>query len=329
MSDLMEYIKVQWDDIHHSRKQEWQFLLPLVGIFAGLFTTTVSEHLQVPLSLLGLVVCSLGLYTSVAHWTIFYSKRQLIRQCERSLGINARVKRSPFPVQGIIVMLYVLLGSCLLCWLLVSATGYTIFPHILAVVVFCCGSAVTYKLARWFRRILDLNDEGVLTLDTRRFMDCRKPARPDLPDIPLYAEQRDIEDCLTLLGKRPLKIVANELHRDETPWNGGKWLFTQEQAEVVDKKLLVNACDIFQFSVANESSRQEYHTHKGVVEIFVGQSQMRVYYGPAGRERSMEVSRGVLIVPPHLRHKVELWGCTFVFQCAVHGVIINNDKELA
>ncbi|MDI6791314.1 MAG: hypothetical protein QME81_00375 [bacterium] len=48
MADLMEYIKIQWADIHHTRNQEWKVLVIIVGVFYALFIDKeFSEPLKV------------------------------------------------------------------------------------------------------------------------------------------------------------------------------------------------------------------------------------------------------------------------------------------
>ena len=114
MPDLIEYIKIQWTDIHYTRNQEWKILAIIGGVFAALFIKPMDSFLQIAITTFGLIVCIIGTYISIAHWIIFYSKMQVIRECEKTLGIDAVFRRGPLPVQSAIVLMYFLFTSCLL-----------------------------------------------------------------------------------------------------------------------------------------------------------------------------------------------------------------------
>ena len=141
------------------------------------------------------------------------------------------------------------------------------------------------------------------------------------------AEIDDLVSCLNLLGDRPVKLVANDFFGDESQWDTIQWSFQVTQGKVTDKKLLPNPEDSFQFSVANESSKQDLHVHEKVYEIYVAPSGAEVDYCSAGSRRSAQVSKGVLIVPPNLPHKVKLFGPTFVFQAATQGGAVDTDRR--
>ena len=40
MVNLLEFIRIQWDDIHHSRNQDWKVLAIIGGAFYVLLQTT-------------------------------------------------------------------------------------------------------------------------------------------------------------------------------------------------------------------------------------------------------------------------------------------------
>lgn len=327
MSDLMEYIKVQWDDIHHSRNQEWRLVAILGGILWGLSKESLDPCFHKVIAILGLVVSSMGIYTSYAHWKIFYSKRKVIAQCERALGIYATLERAFFPVQGIMISVYVLLASFFFGWLIFLFTANLMWLCFSTASSFLVGFVIVFRYSLRARTRLDVDDEGVLLLKSGQILDCRKGCGSTFPEVPLCAELENIQKCIELLGRRALKLVSNECYKDETPWEKDRWSFTAKEDVIVDKKVLLNPKDVFQFSVASQKSVQDFHKHEEVVEIFVSDSRMKTSYGAAGREDSLEVSKGVLIVPPNVRHKVELDGLTFVFQGAARGGTVHGDKQ--
>jgi hypothetical protein len=129
--NLMEYIKVQWTDIHHTRNQEWKVLVIIIGIFYALFKVN-PEHrwLHVAITFLGLIACGMGIYMCLVHWGIFWSKRLVIKACEEKLGIYVRFYKSPFPIQGLILLIYFFIVSILLGWLIWLLLGEILISFI-------------------------------------------------------------------------------------------------------------------------------------------------------------------------------------------------------
>jgi hypothetical protein len=328
MSDLMEYIKIQWADIHHCRNQDWKFLFALGGLYVGLLSKGLDDDLKVAVAVAGIIVCAMGFYTSFVHWRIFYNKIQIIGHCEMALGIKAKFQKSIVPVQSIIVLLYVLLGTVLLGWLVWLLTNSLLYFSLASSLSFIVGSVITLRLAFKLNEKNENSDSGeekVLVLNGRLMLNCRK--QPIISTVPLYAELDDLAKCLNFMKQRPLKLISDTLYEDESPWKEGKWSFEIKDRDIIDKKLLLNPRDVFQFSIANERSIQEFHQHNEVAEIFITQSPMKIYYGQKGKE-SPEISKGILVVPPGVRHKTELSGLTFVFQCAVNGGMVHDDREV-
>jgi len=147
---------------------------------------------------------------------------------------------------------------------------------------------------------------------------------------PLVAHLGDLEDCLKLLGNHPLKLIAEAAQPSlgESFWTEPRWAFHAEGNSVTDKPLLALTEDSFQFSLANERSNQDFHFHARVLEIYVSNSRIEITYLAGGKEEDLALDRGVLIVPPGLPHKVKLHGLTFVFQAAMNGGQVHNDKVL-
>ena len=136
---------------------------------------------------------------------------------------------------------------------------------------------------------------------------------------PLTADLADLENCLRLLGKRPLKLIADAVVAEygEIPWDAPAWSFGAN-----GKMLLANSEDSFQFSVGGPESKQDYHRHEHVWEIYVSYSPMTVRF--EGGERRVE--SGVLIIPPGVAHQVTLTGTTFVFQAATGEAQVHADR---
>jgi len=328
MSDLMEYIKVQWADIHHSRNQEWKILAVLGAVFASLLATSLDPLVQVAITIFGLVVCVMGIYITVAHWMIFYSKRQFITQCEKALGITATFHRAPFPVQGVIVLIYFLFASALSGWLGWLIWDSFFISSAVAIVVLVLGLCFSIICTSSMRKILDANEQKVLILNSKSKLNSVNNCESDFPRFPLHVELDDLAKCLTLMGQRPLKLVAKKLFEDESLWDKPKWSFTSSKAKVEDKKLLLNLGDEFQFSVASEHSKQEFHLHKKIFEICISESKMEIEYVYEGALKASEIAKGALIVPPNVLHKIQLHGLTFVFQCAIKGGMVHDDREV-
>lgn len=150
------------------------------------------------------------------------------------------------------------------------------------------------------------------------------------PKFPLVAEMNDIINCLNRLGERPLKLVADKACKEfnETEWNMPKWSFTSANGLIEDKKLLSNPDDTFQFSLASERSKQDFHAHKKVFEIYVSYSGMEISYIRDDIEKIIRIPNGVIIVPPGVVHKIKLASITFVFQAGMKGSKVHKDKEV-
>ena len=114
----------------------------------------------------------------------------------------------------------------------------------------------------------------------------------------------------------------------ESPWKDAVWEFSRDGNTISDKKLLAFPDDQFQFSVANEQSKQDFHLHAGVLEIYVSNFPVELVYRKDGVEEVLGIPSGILIVPPGVAHKVKLQGLTFVFQVALRGGQVHNDKTL-
>jgi hypothetical protein len=150
----------------------------------------------------------------------------------------------------------------------------------------------------------------------------------ELTPIPKAASLADLAECLRLLGDHPLKLIAEAVQPAyrESEWEESGWGFSRDGNTVVSKKLLAFPKDSFQFSVGNEQSKQNFHLHRGVLEIYVSDFPIELVYERNGVEDRLGVPSGILVVPPGVGHRVTLHGLTFVFQVAVSGGQVHNDK---
>lgn len=154
--------------------------------------------------------------------------------------------------------------------------------------------------------------------------------QPEIIAAPKAASLADLGECLQLLGNHPLKLIAEAAQPafHESIWNDAVWKFSRSADSVADKKLLPFPDDSFQFSVANEQSKQDFHLHTGVLEIYASNFPIELVYEKGGAEERLSVPSGVLIVPPGVAHRANLQGLTFVFQIAIGGGAVHNDKVM-
>jgi len=152
--------------------------------------------------------------------------------------------------------------------------------------------------------------------------------QPQISTAPKAASLASLAECLQLLGARPLKLIAEAAQPAfrESVWSDALWTFSHDANTVVDKKLLPFPADSFQFSVANEHSKQDFHQHGNVLEIYVSNFPIELVYENDGAEEQLSVPSGVMIVPPGVAHRVSLQGLTFVFQATIGAGAVHNDK---
>ncbi len=312
-TDLVRFMNNEWADIHHSRTQEWTFIAMIAGAFAALLSVEMSSPLQIAVTIFGLILCLMGIYISIAHWIIFYSKVLVIRQCEKMLGMEFRFRHAPVPVQAMMVSAFFLLASVLLGWLIWLLSVNAIIACSVSSIVFIGGLLLCILPSSPLRKYIIYSEQD---------------SELEFSKLPLIAELDDLNDCLNLMGSRPLKLVANELWETESTWNETKWSFVSSDRVVQDRKLFLNPRDDFEFSIAGKYSQQDFHVHQSVFEIYVSYSKIGIVYFDDGQENIMRLTKGVLIVPPMVRHKVQLSGPTFVFQHAIGEAQVHNDKEI-
>lgn len=117
---LLEIIKDEWADIHHTRNQEWTSLAIIGGIIYILFQAE-NLCLQQAIAGLGIIVCILSILMSFRHWLLFKTRIKIILLLQEEVGIRYKFHEYALkiPVQSIIFTFYSLLTSAL--------TGYLVY----------------------------------------------------------------------------------------------------------------------------------------------------------------------------------------------------------
>jgi hypothetical protein len=317
----LQYISLQWADIHHSRQQEWKALAVIAGIFYAIAQVDLLQpEGLVAKSLLGAVGvlgAFIGACISWQHHRFFLDKISLISRLERQIGIQYPAREVLLPVN---VLLFLLFGG--ICSVFVGITlGYMVelgSRDDLRMLMFGVG-AVFFVGFLVFALAFRLKAMKVKSYGFRH---------------PFCAEMEDLEQCLASLGPVPLKLVVGEmLDRNgirEEPWVSRKWTYRRSDGSIT-KDVLLNRRDVFQFSLANASSRQDWHYHNSTFEVYVSDDVINLAYeepGTEGKQQTLRIDRGVLIIPPGIPHKVSLSGNTFVFQATLAGQGLDGDKFL-
>jgi drug/metabolite transporter (DMT)-like permease len=155
-SDVMEYLKTQWADIHHSRNQEWT-ILAMIGVSFYLLSQKVELYLKIVAIGLGIATCVVGIFISTKHWAILYCKAKIISDCQEKLGIKIEYFESNIKVQGMIIFLYFLIISilsALLTWLLLnnvhtSVSNKILILAIVGILIIIHGIIAYFRLDKW------------------------------------------------------------------------------------------------------------------------------------------------------------------------------------
>jgi hypothetical protein len=314
MSDIMELIKLEWSDIHHSRNQEWKNMAFLGVTLVSLYNIK-DDTIQKMILVFGLLGCILSLIMSYRHWKIFKLKVRVSDALEGKLGIFLPYRgfNSKIPVQGLIFLFYFLWASGFcgaLSWFLFNkkpVTAYLTgaFVLLIGVIVFIC-------LNNHIKKLVDKQDP-VRFMDDASFLDS-----------PYMVDGSDLSRALILNKNRPMKLVAHGLFPNERVWLQPRWSFTPKNGAIVLKDILINEKDHFQFSVADKNTHQDFHIHEYVFEIYASEKDMTIHYGAKGQQ---SLKGKVILVPPGICHCLTLRGITFVFQVAIGTEGIEKDKQ--
>jgi FtsH-binding integral membrane protein len=170
MSDVADYIKTQWDDIHHSRNQDWRILQIIGAIFIALIAKAdILTDYQIAIIVVALIISFIGFYVSITHFIIFRSKMGKIAACEKKLefadkdpDFDFKFKYGRFAVQQMIMIIYVLIISILLTWLIKITTTGSLWDAVkIPVFVFILGTFLClFKKASILRKLLEKPDKN-------------------------------------------------------------------------------------------------------------------------------------------------------------------------
>ena len=315
-SIAIEYIKLQWADIHHSRLQDWSAIGVIAGVLYAIANIEATEP-KIFLCLLGFVSSVIGASMAWQHYQVFMDKLIVIEKMESKLGIQYPARKTLLPVQILICLLFIGIAS--------AFAGTTLYflseiPGLSNTKQFSYGVGIGFFLVIFAIMII---------------LRYRKISIPTCDYETVFcAEVNKVEECLGFLGNKPLKLIADEKWSratfKEIDWETAKWDYFHDGEKII-KPVLLNQRDIFQFSVANEKSKQDWHYHRHVFEIYVSSSPIAVDYkkvSDTGEVQSSKVEEGVLVVPPGLLHKVTLSGTTYVFQATMAGKNLSKDKVI-
>lgn len=109
---LLEYIRIQWSDIHHCRNQTWQALVIIAGIYAALgqLNNTLNDFIPL-IALAGAIISALAANISKQHRSIMLQKISIITELESQLDLPTyRIRKTIIPVQ---MAMFIIFGiSC-------------------------------------------------------------------------------------------------------------------------------------------------------------------------------------------------------------------------
>jgi len=138
-----------------------------------------------------------------------------------------------------------------------------------------------------------------------------------------FADIETLNESVKTTPRRLLKLVVPSPRNGETPWKGGAWT----PSSTGESPVLLLEEDFFELSFATSETRQGWHAHRGIYEIYISESPLHVEYKEGSETKKPGPVKGCLIIPPGVRHKVHLGGPTFVVQATADGVTrIANSK---
>lgn len=109
----LEYIKIQWQDIHHMYQQEFVLLATILG-FIYLFDQLLREKMpgvsHELILFIGLIVSFFSAMVVLNHYQVFVDKMEIITKTEYKLGFIAE-NRHRFTTQLFIYLLFITILS--------------------------------------------------------------------------------------------------------------------------------------------------------------------------------------------------------------------------
>jgi mannose-6-phosphate isomerase-like protein (cupin superfamily) len=330
---LVSLIKNDWEDIHHSRNQDWKFWAVLAAVGAGLATFAGKpEQMSVIgcLLLAGGLVSGVGALVSWSHWELLCKKTAHIEWMEawlaRLLGPEARAGlpyqgafRSRFPdrwiVSGMIFAVYVVIAIDFLLGLLLFAFQRPIPCRTIATTILF-ASVLVFVGTYW-----------PLTFHmARKRVRYRKHFQRTLSGLPahvLVADTDALNKAAQEASRHLVKLVVPSLRESEEVWSVERWKVTEENRLPV----LLLESNLFEMSFAAPNAAQVWHSHEAVFEVYVSESAITVSWIGLDKAKQTVDVMGCVIIPPGQEHYVVLSGPTFVFQVTADGIMRVSDSK--
>jgi len=326
-------IDIYWKDIHHSRNQDWKFLLAVLTSILGL-GQSYSIVAKMGFSLLGLGISLIGAIIANEHRRLLVKKTGVIEQLERILSkddpetskylpyyekICGTENRDMLSVSGLIFLFYFLFlgffgAACV--YFYPSIRGQWPSNNVFGVAISFIGIGLILMLysGRVFK------NERERLFGSKKSLDTGK-------SIYMTISKSKISEYFKASKGKPLKIVVDHRRKGEQRWTEGNWDFDFKNGEIT-KDIHLNPKDLFQFSVADEHTEQEFHCHNALYEIYLSDSKFELFL-EENSEHPINIDDGALIIPPGVLHSVKLSGITYIFQAAASKKAkVSRDKSM-
>jgi hypothetical protein len=121
-SEILEYLRIQWVDIHHGNLLEFSALPVIAGVLYALAHLAPALQTGVVLGCLGFLVALVGAGMVLLNQVALADKLRLITNLEQHLGITSLVQKSWITVHILVYLLYAGIASSF-----AAITSYWIF----------------------------------------------------------------------------------------------------------------------------------------------------------------------------------------------------------
>ena len=114
---LLEIYKVQWEDIHHTRDQDWELSKLVLAGFLGLsgLTAFATQRLLIALLAISFILLSImGILVTIRHKNLFQQKMNAILILEHKMKVDQlnlfgeNKSNQIFTTQNILLLIYTL-----------------------------------------------------------------------------------------------------------------------------------------------------------------------------------------------------------------------------
>jgi hypothetical protein len=121
-SEILEYMRIQWADVHHGNLLEFSALPVIAGVLYALAHLAPALQTGVVLGCLGFLSALVGGGMALLNQIVLADKLKLIRNLEEHLGITPLVQKSWITVHILVYLLYAGIASSF-----AAITSYWIF----------------------------------------------------------------------------------------------------------------------------------------------------------------------------------------------------------